>query len=164
MALIVEDGTGLANAESYISVVDADAYIAAYKGADSTWDAATEATKEIAARVATQYLDGLYDWIGEKETSTQALDWPRVNAEDETGTLIAGVPLAVEQATAEVMFLNVGGTSLTNNTTKASDTKREKVDVIEVEYFERASSQPSFPVVSRLLADVTYQSGSVVRS
>jgi hypothetical protein len=163
MALIVEDGTGLSDAESYISVADADAYITAYKGTNATWDSAATADKEVAARVATQYLDITYDWIGDKETSTQALDWPRVNAYDETGTAIDGVPSNVEDATAELMFLHVTGTTLITNTTKADYAKREKVDVIEIEYFEGASVQQSFPVVSRLLSDLAYQSGQVVR-
>jgi len=118
MALVVEDGTGLSNAESYISVADADIYIAAYKGADATWDDATDAAKEIAARQATQYIDGLYNWIGEPETSTQALDWPRNYVYDELGYAVDGIPTNLEQATAEVMFLVIGGTSLTQHAKK----------------------------------------------
>lgn len=163
MALVTEDGTGLSTAESYISVADADTYIAAFKGADTTWDAATESAKEIAARQATQYIDGFYNWIGEVYSSTQALDWPRNYVYDERGYLVEGIPTNLEQATAEVMFLAIAGTSLTEDVTKASRVTREKVDVIEVDYELGASHQPSFPVVSRLLAEYTHSSGRTQR-
>ena len=48
MALVVEDGTGLANAESYISVADADTYFSALRGDASVyaddWGAAATTT------------------------------------------------------------------------------------------------------------------------
>lgn len=163
MALIVEDGTGLSTAESYISVVDADTYIAAYKGADTTWDAALDAAKEVAARQATQYLDGFYTWKGIKLTSTQALDWPRSDVYDEREVLITGVPTALENATAEMMFLIITGVTIIENIDKSKQAIREKVDVIEVEYQIGASVQPSFPIVGRLLAALTISTGRIQR-
>jgi len=154
MALIVEDGTGLATAESYISVVDADTYIAAYKGANTTWDAATDAIKEITARQATQYIDGVYNWKGEIYSSTQVLDWPRNEV---------GIPTKLKQATAEVMYLIITGTIINVNVDRGKQTKREKVDVIEVEYESGASQQPSFPEVNRLLSDFVISGGQIVR-
>lgn len=163
MSLIVEDGTGLSTAESYISVADADTYIAAYKGADATWDAATDATKEVAARQATQYLDGFYSWKGVTLTSTQALDWPRTGVYDERDVLIEGIPTDLENATAEVMFMIVTGVTIIENVDKSKQTTREKVDVIEVEYEPGASVQPSFPTVGRLLSGLTVSSGRIQR-
>lgn len=164
MALIVEDGTGLATAESYISVADADAYITAYKGSDATWGAATEAAKEIAARVAMQYLDGAYNWKGEKYSAAQAGDFPRNFLYDVDGTMIEGVPQKLKYASAEVMYLHVKGTTLTVDVDRSKQVKREKVDVIEVEYEAGASQQPVFPVISRLLSDYVRSSGRIQRS
>jgi len=62
MPLIVEDNTGLANAESYISVADADVYLA--NMGRTSWAAATTAAKEIALRKATQYIDTAYSFRG----------------------------------------------------------------------------------------------------
>lgn len=163
MALIVEDGTGLSTAESYISVADADTYIAAYKGADALWDAATEADKEIAARQATQYIDGLYNWKGVVLTSTQALDWPREGVYDERDLLVEGIPTNLENATAEVMFLVINGETLVTNVDRSKQTTREKVDVIEVEYEAGATQQTSYPTVSRLLSGYTLSSGRIQR-
>lgn len=78
MALIVEDGTGRADAESYASVAQADAYHAAMGAA--SWAAATEGEREIALRKATAYVEAGYAWRGERVSSTQALAWPRVGA------------------------------------------------------------------------------------
>lgn len=56
MALIVEDGTGLADAESYLSVADADTYHADRN--NEAWQDYSTAEKEAALRKATQYITG----------------------------------------------------------------------------------------------------------
>jgi hypothetical protein len=79
MALIVEDGTGLSNADSYISVADCDTYAGNY--GLSSWLAETDNNnKEIALRVATQNID-LRDYVSEKLVSDQSLEFPRLDPE-----------------------------------------------------------------------------------
>lgn len=80
MTLIVEDGTGKVNSESYASVADADAYLGARGYTD--WTDLTEGQKEIALRKATDYMVQVYRlrWKGDRKTATQRLDWPRVDA------------------------------------------------------------------------------------
>lgn len=75
MSLTVEDGTGLATADSYASRADADAYHAARGNA--AWAAASTDARDAALRKATQYLDTRYRWVGNRSTLTQALEWPR---------------------------------------------------------------------------------------
>lgn len=75
MPLTVEDGTGLATADSYASRADADAYHAARGNA--AWAAASTDARDAALRKATQYLDTRYRWVGNRSTLTQALEWPR---------------------------------------------------------------------------------------
>jgi hypothetical protein len=163
MSLIVEDGTGLSNSESYISVDDADTYIGLYKGADALWDAASVSDKEIAARKATQYIDGAYPWIGATYSSSQALEWPRSGLYDEHGSPISGIPINLEQATAEAMFLLINDTELAVDVDRSSQVKREKVDVIEVEYEPGATQQPMFTTITRLVAKYIHSSGRVIR-
>ena len=102
MTLVVEDGSGLANAESYISVGDADTYHTAF--GNTGWSGDT-ATKEVALRNATQYIDSTYlkRWKGTKNKSTQALMWPRYGVVTIDGWPITGteIPLALKRATAE---------------------------------------------------------------
>ena len=103
MALIVEDGTVVANAESYLSVSAADTYFTAH-GAPATWTGAT-AVKEAALRMATQYLDAIYGgrWKGDRFDDDQELDWPRENVEID-GVEVEETPLprALREACAEL--------------------------------------------------------------
>jgi hypothetical protein len=73
--LTVEDGTGLPDADSYVSVAACDAYHAAM-GNDG-WDA-TVSAKEVALRRATQYVDSRYRFRGAPLNVNQALDFPRI--------------------------------------------------------------------------------------
>jgi hypothetical protein len=75
MALIVENGTNVAGAESYISVAEADSYHESRGNTD--WDSVDD--KEAALRKATDYMLSKYRhrWAGFRKTMTQTLDWPR---------------------------------------------------------------------------------------
>lgn len=77
MALIVEDGTGLANAESYVSLSDLSAYIASRGLTLSGSDTA----KERLVRRAMDYVESYgHRFTGIKLTREQALQWPRAYA------------------------------------------------------------------------------------
>lgn len=79
MSLIVEEGTGKVDAESYASVAAANAYFAATLNAES-WDSANDPTKEKALKMATRTLDATMTWNGFQTTTAQALGWPRQRA------------------------------------------------------------------------------------
>jgi hypothetical protein len=82
MTLVVEDGTGKADAESYIAVSDANAYHIARGNSD--WAAlASDAIREQLLRKATDYIEQIYTgaWLGQATSSTQALSWPRCYVE-----------------------------------------------------------------------------------
>jgi len=115
MALIVEDGTGLPNAESYASVAEADAYHAAY-GNPSAWAPISTTQKELALRTATQYLEAVHNqgWAGDRFTDTQALAWPRSGVEDDGGHVLpeAPLPAALKNATAVMALKSLSETLL----------------------------------------------------
>lgn len=101
MALITT--AGAADANSYASLVAAAAYHTA-RG-NTAWTGA-DALKEAALIRATQWLDGRYGdlWPGIRwKLRLQALDWPRVEAYDRDGTVLAydAVPVEVVNATCE---------------------------------------------------------------
>ena len=140
MSLIVEDGTGKSNAESYISVADADTY---HSNRDNTdWAALTTAEKERLLRIATDYMVAVYRlrWDGYRYVNTQALDWPRiyvpmrdicsVNAYPEYVDFDV-VPVQVKNACAELALKANNETLLADQTQGVT---REKVGPIEVEY------------------------------
>jgi hypothetical protein len=113
MALIVEDGTGLSTAESYISVADASTYFTAR--AVTAWAALdTDALREAALRKATEYMIATYRsrWQGTRKTEDQALCWPRYDvtvewylvADDSVPEIVkrACCELALKASTAEL--------------------------------------------------------------
>jgi len=75
MPLIVEDGTGVAGAESYATEAQATAYFS--NRGITAWTALVN--KEAALRKATDYMLQNYRlaWKGYRVNPEQALDWPR---------------------------------------------------------------------------------------
>ena len=80
MALVVEDGTGVTGADSYVSIAEADTYAAA--NGLTSWASATAAAKEIALRQATRYVDTRYRFRGSRLGLRQPLEWPRGDVVD----------------------------------------------------------------------------------
>jgi hypothetical protein len=104
LTLIKEDGTGLANANSYASVADGDAYHEAHLYA-TAWTGATADNKAAALVMATRLIDAEFQFGGVRMVAAHALQWPRVNCPDpDTGDMVAAtnVPKAVVQATCEL--------------------------------------------------------------
>lgn len=107
MAFTPEDGTGLAGANAYISVADADAYHADRGRADWT---GTDEVKQVAIVKATDFVDRNYTFVGQVKTSTQALQWPRTGVCDSLGESVglSSVPTRVAHAVAEYARLALG--------------------------------------------------------
>jgi len=104
LTLIKETGAGLADANSYASAADGDAYHDGHLYA-SAWTAASAGDKEKALVMATRLIDGEYQFAGWKAVAAQALQWPRASCLDPDGTedLPAdAVPKAVADATCEL--------------------------------------------------------------
>lgn len=103
VTLTVEDGTGLVNANTYVSAADAAAYHV--EMGNASWAAAASDDVRGAALVqATRYLDKHYlpRWKGYRRSATQALEWPRTDAVDELGNSLSGVPADVVRAVEEL--------------------------------------------------------------
>ena len=81
LTLTKEDGSGLANANSYANAADGDAYHDGHLYA-TAWTAAVTGSKEKALVMATRLIDGLFQFNGFKRISTQALQWPRRECRD----------------------------------------------------------------------------------
>jgi len=155
MAIIVEDGTGLATAQSYASVAECDAYHLA-RGS-SAWAAAAAAAKEAALVRASAALDGLYGsrWPGARLTADQALDWPRSDAWDSDGWPLTLVPAAIKNATCEAALVELGEAgALSSALAHGGAVKREKVGTIEVEYANGAAVVTVHRAIAQALARI----------
>lgn len=170
MALEVEDGTGKANAESYVSIADCNAY-AVKNGHTFAIDGADEALAEQALRRATTWLDAyLRSRLTGQRTNlrAQALDWPRVGVIDREANIILQdeIPREIIAACCEAAVREkaVPG-SLSPDVVPGEVTKRAKVEgAVEVEYAVGSSpvqsQQPVMTVVDGILASLFERSPS----
>lgn len=168
MTLTVEDGTGLENADSYLSVADADAYHTKY--GNTTWTG-LESDKEIALRRATQYLDRRFDgrWLGTRVRERQALAFPRYGIEDADGFLLRNdeLPKKLEEACAELALRALVGTDLMPDITEPGTIKSEAVRVAEIEerieYMGGKGQIPIFREVDALLRGLITSGAQIYR-
>ncbi|MFH2112924.1 MAG: DnaT-like ssDNA-binding protein [Spirochaetota bacterium] len=147
MALIIEDGTGRSDAESYVSVADCDTYHVA-RGNDA-WSG-DEAAKEAALREATAFIEDRYRglWRGQRRLKVQRLQWPRHGVVDQDGFTIDHdiVPIEVKDALCEAALRATQG-DLTPDLDRGGQIKRQKVDVIETEYRDSAPVGRTYPEI-----------------
>ncbi|MFA5424619.1 MAG: DnaT-like ssDNA-binding protein [Phycisphaerae bacterium] len=167
MSLIVEDGTGLSTAESYISVADAGTYHS--NRGNAAWAAlASDTVREQCLRKATDYMVGTYRdrWQGLRtDADVQALCWPRY------GVVIEGVSiddnvipepvkracceLALKAATAElspdltqgVLSEQVGSIAVTYDKSSPQNVRYKAVDAILAPYLASGGGGCSMKLV-----------------
>jgi len=84
LTLIKEDGTGKADANSYASVADADAFHEGHLYA-TAWMAATAEKKAAGLVMATRLIDSEYQFNGTRALAGQALQWPRSDCREPDG-------------------------------------------------------------------------------
>lgn len=137
---------------SYGTRAEADTYHTA-RG-NTTWTG-TDGAKDIALLRASEYIDATFrtSFAGLKygDRSEQVREWPRSEAVDINGDYIdhTSVPLEVEYATYEAALRElVSPGSLQPDYDPASQVKREKVDVIEVEYTASHGPGSVLPVIN----------------
>ena len=155
--LIVEDGTIVTDANSYIGYDYAESYHS-LRG-NSAWAAGDATEKQYAIIRATQAVDSIYktQWEGlQTEYGTQELEWPRqgvyVNDVELDDDLI---PTALKKAICEAALRELATpNSLTPDLDRGGKIKRVKADTVEVEYAEGASATTSFTAIDGLLADL----------
>lgn len=94
--MTVEDGTGLVDSNSYVTVAFANDYLASM--GVTAWSALTQDKKEVLLVKATDYVDNTYRWRGRKSTQEQALQFPRTGCVDDDGNDVEGIPRALQQA------------------------------------------------------------------
>lgn len=160
MALTVEDGTGLEDADTYATLAEADARFELLGGAlAEEWNGASDAEKEMALKRASVYVDLRFSalYVGQRTSAAQAFAWPRSYAYTEEGfSLIGSVPKALKNAVAEyaarALTVNLlpdptqpfsqaqdGGSTTQGNTGRVIS-KRSKAGAVEseVHYSENA--------------------------
>lgn len=153
--LIIEDGTGKTDSQSYAS----EAELADYAAARGVTIAGTDTQLLITAM---DYIE-TKDFKGYKYTDAQALLWPRGNVEVHGYYIdVDEIPLLLKEAQIEVALSIDGGTNPMSNEERA--TKSEKVDVIEVEYSDHALDKVYITAAETKLAKLVKSNMRVYRA
>lgn len=134
----VEDGTGMADSNSYVSVVSADAYFSA-RGV-SEWQDIGETAKEAALIRATDYVDNIFQWHGKKLNPNQSLRFPRSNLIDYEGNEISGIPNCLKQAVCDAALIVSQGAELFQTKEANGDITSEKIGELSFTY-SKASNE-----------------------
>jgi hypothetical protein len=143
MAIVVEDGSGLANSESYVSVDDCVAY-ATLRGLSFE---SQSGLQEAALRRATSYIDSTYGTLfngTRAKIRAQKLAWPRNGAKDREGNPIAvnEIPIELRNATCEAALKELmAPNSLLPDLERGGKVKRLKAGSVEIEYSNGAPSE-----------------------
>lgn len=132
LVLIVEDGTIVPNANSFVTVAEADEYLQANIHVWPVWSDLSEESKEALLIWATRYLDQRAIWKGRKTNNTSALRWPRTGVKDADGEWIGDftIPPQLKQATIEMARYLIESDRSTDR--PQDGLSRLKVDVIEL--------------------------------
>lgn len=155
MAITVETGAGLADAESYASVAEFKAY-AALVGLDYTTPAYTDQQIEQALRRATTWLDAKYrdQFQGMWTFSTQALEWPRSGVlYRRSGVDAYSIPAKLKNALCEAAWRELTLSDGLSPDVTGDAIKRDRVGDAETEF--RAGSvgaRPWIPIIDDLLS------------
>lgn len=159
MALIVETGALVSGADSFVTVAEYAAYVAANVKSDYS---GTEATQEVNLRRAAQYLDRNIAWVGMRQYKTQALPWPRlVNGLVRDWPVDPDtVPQAVKDAQCELAY-QFEADGIDPYEAITDDTTRVKVGPIEVDTLP--TSAPRMVVIEGLLGPYRTTGGGQVR-
>lgn len=145
MAITVQTNDGLSTANSYVSVTDFDAYTMA-RGIAITGN-------------PEQLLLAAMDVLESKQYKSEPLNGSQSTLFPRMGVAI---PRAIKQA--QLMLAVAADTNDLLSATTEQVAKREKVDVIEVEYFEAkdaVNGSPLLTLVNELLAPYLASTGRV---
>lgn len=151
VVVVVEDGTGLPNANSYVSVAELRDYFSVVPDA-AAFVAQDDDVLGQYVIYATRVLDQKTLWKGYQPTTAQALAWPRQYVTDKYGNSIPSniVPPQVKAVTCELArWLKE------NDPADGQDVQRLKqvtVDVIDI-VFQDQTAQSSWPTLFNQIID-----------
>lgn len=135
MALIIEDGTGVANAQAYADAADCITFATTYYGSSLT---GSTADKEATILRTVNFMNSL-NWKG---TTTfgraQELSWPRTGVDDIGTGEIPREVVKAQHILARAEHASIGTLAPTGSV--AGQVTKEKVDVIEITYAETDGS------------------------
>lgn len=164
ISIIVEDGTGKEDANSYVSVSELISY-ASNRGVELS-DSDSTATLLIKA---SDYLESK-NYKGEKSYLLQALSWPRKNAYIDSNSESPFpdnlIPKQIKIAQMQLALIVESGVDLMPTLNNSEIIIRDKVGPLETEYANPlqygASLYPEMPQIDSLLAPLVSSGGAAL--
>lgn len=158
VSLIVEDGSCVPSANSYVSLEYADEYMS--NTGRTAWASQSENARKSYLINATAYIDRTYSKLGwkgiKKYHRNQPLCFPRVELYDKDGFEVEGIPEELMKAVCEASFIATT-TSLFTINAASGEVKRKKAETLEIEYFSSGETETNyisrFSVLDSLLSD-----------
>lgn len=129
MALIIEDGSGISNAESYATAAELADYATRY----GVTVPSTEAEQEALLRQAAVQMNVMV-WKGDRANADQALAWPRSNVWVDGGLIANNYIPARIQYGQMALAAEIYTDQQTPPDQRQGPVVKTKVDVLEVEY------------------------------
>jgi hypothetical protein len=146
MTLVIEDGSIVSGADSYVTISEYTAWANKRFGASRSTAPSSDGDTEALIYRATDYFES-QSFKGFIVEDGQPMQWPR------SWVVIDGysvenseIPKEVKTAIYELAYAQETGAGQMNQIERAK--KKTKVDVIEVEYADNASSRTLNPSVS----------------
>jgi hypothetical protein len=145
--IILEDGTGVPDANAY---VDSDFAATYFRGTDlAAWNKIDEHEREDLIVLASGYIDTAFTWKGVRETPEQGLSWPRTGVIVD-GFMADGVPAAMKKATCEAVRLRMNGESLYSDDAGKEITSASS-DSVSIHYAKNEKAVTRFDIINKLL-------------
>lgn len=168
VTLILEDGTGIATANTFALEVTADTYWTDH-GAPITWSGATSAVKTQALVAAAQYLNNK-SWASTASNGTQGLAFPRKRLRFD-GFAISSTVIPQRIIDAQMILAHhhiLDGGLYTDISAGAGNVSQLKSKIGELEetfvYVGSSNSQKSYSEVEMLVRPFLNAGGDIVRS
>ena len=161
MALIIETGAIVANANSYTT----DAELVAYAAARGVTIPVLEADRDILQIKAVDFINNNeQEMQGTRTSSEQELSFPRVGVCVHDFVIESNtIPPTLKKAQLEAAIVAYTQTLITSETLQ--NVSKEKVDALEVEYFSGGKrTRTNFSTVYNYLSPVLQDSQKLVRT
>lgn len=147
MPLIVENGTGLLDADSYVTLAEFKTW-ASNRG--YRWEDAEDFQIEEQLRLATGWIDTYNRYKGQRLKVEQTLEFPRSGLVDWSSHTITGVPHRVKQACCELAYKGLSE-PLYVDLDRGGMVTSESVGPISVSYAPDAPAGKVFMFAANLL-------------
>jgi hypothetical protein len=150
------------SATTYADVATADT-VAATRVGGAAWLNLSDDDKLAALTTATRDVDTL-DWIGDRATDAQELEWPRTGTSYSDDAWPTRLVLAVVELAFSYAAAITAGTDPLAVDSSAGNIKREKVGPLETEYFGASTASVDVTTASRFPPIVQNLLAPLIRS